>query len=40
MRVIKLYKVDEQTNKAAAQGKEQPHYNKDLITTKRKVSIK
>lgn len=39
-RVIKVYKVDEQTNKATSQGKEQPHYNKDIITTKRKVYIK
>lgn len=40
MRVIKVYKVDEQTNKATSQGKEQRHYNKNLITTKRKVYIK
>lgn len=40
MRVIKVYKVDEQTNKATSQGKEQRHYNKNLIVTKRKVYIK
>lgn len=39
MKVIKVYKVDEQTNKATLQGKEQKHYNKNLITTKRKVYI-
>lgn len=32
MRVIKVYKVDEQTNKATSQGKEERHYNKYYIT--------
>lgn len=40
MRVIKVYKVDEQTNKATSQGKEQRHYNKNLIITKRKVYVR
>lgn len=36
MRVIKVYKVDEQANKATSQGEEQKHYNKNLIPTKEK----
>lgn len=40
MRVIKVYKVDEQTNKATSQSEEQRHYNKNLIATKRKVYLK
>lgn len=40
MRVTKVYKVDEQGNKATSQGKEIRHYNKNLIPTKRKVYIK
>lgn len=39
MRVTKVYKVDEHANKAASQGKEMRHYNKNLIPTKRKVYI-
>jgi hypothetical protein len=35
-----VYKVDEQANKAMSQSKEQRHYSKNLIPTKRNGQYK